>query len=214
MSGSLLDKSLDEIIGDSRSSKPLRGSRGGHRRGGSHRGVSKSFRSRRGGYRSSHGDSYVPPVINREIEELSNGKPYLRITNLNYELTEQDIHQLFSQVGEVSFCRIEFDTQGNSKGIAYIGYVDPINNDLATDKFDGRRAAGQVITVKDVSKPRAPNPLFERISSTSTRERKSARHPKKKTAEELDAELDSYFQSTEDNVKEQEGDPNPPFPAV
>lgn len=206
---SLLDKSLDEIIGESKSSRDqLRNGRhDNNRRGGSRRGVSKSFKSRRGGHRER--DSHPPP--NREIEELSGGRPYLRISNLNYELTEQDIHQLFSQIGDVSFCRIEIDTQGNSKGIAYVGYVNADDNDAAIDKFDGRRAAGQVITVKDMSRKKGPNPLLERISMGGKPKKLKKPVVKKKTAEELDAELDNYFQNTDDHSS---GDPNPPFPVA
>lgn len=118
---------------------------------------------------------------------------------MHYDLTEKDIGDLFaSQIGDVLFTRIEFDTAGRSLGVGYVGFVDPNNCDLAIEKFDGRKAAGNVISVSNGI------PLNERIGISTggggggngRRERggnggRRERKPKP-TVEDLDAELENY----------------------
>ncbi|ODV93467.1 hypothetical protein PACTADRAFT_52048 [Pachysolen tannophilus NRRL Y-2460] len=205
---SLLDRSLDEIIGEkpSMGSRSHRGGRSNHRIGkrngpARRRGSSSSYRPYR--------QKYIAP--NKEVEQLSGGRPYLRITNLNVELTENDIHDLFSKIGRVAFCRIDYDTAGYSKGVAYVGYDDPSLGKVAIDQFDGRKAAGQVISIEDST------PLSERIHlapakpgvGLRARSKHAGNKPiskngnKRKTAEELDAELESYFENKNDETPQE-----------
>ena len=125
----------------------------------------------------------------------SQGKSYLRITNLHPDLSETDIRDLFSKIGEVLFCKIKYSTTGLSTGNAFVGFVDPSNCQIAVDKFDGRRAAGQIISVENAV------PLSQRIgvnTNNNNKDNRPARNPRggrrtTKSLEELDAELESYM---------------------
>ncbi|KAH3670425.1 hypothetical protein OGAPHI_000940 [Ogataea philodendri] len=182
---SLLEQSLDDIInsGDSGPRKPQ--NRAPRRPS---RGVSK-HNARPGKPRRPHRPQPLPR--SKEAEELSGGRPYLRISNLHPELTEKDLSGLFSSVGDLLFTKIEYNTRGESTGVAFIGFHNPADCEFAIDRFDGRRAAGQVISVENAI------PLSQRIS-ISKRGKKAGpreRAPKqsRKSVEELDAELNSYM---------------------
>lgn len=92
------------------------------------------------------------------------------------------MQQLFSQVGPVNFCIIELDSTARPTGTAYAGFEDVKDCDEAISRFDGRRAAGQVISVDFAI------PLTDRIQLGRTPSRKST-----KSAKDLDSELDSYM---------------------
>ncbi|GMM34838.1 hypothetical protein DASC09_021630 [Saccharomycopsis crataegensis] len=151
---------------------------------------SSSDRSNR--YSSHSRSSPVSP----EIIRLANGQPFVKIENLSDALTEHDISDLFSRIGEVNFCRIEFDTRGRSQGVGYVGYVNPSDCASAIEQFDGKKAVGNIISVTNGI------PLADRIglgvggnrgrgSRRGDRERREPKPPKP-TLEDLDAELDNY----------------------
>lgn len=123
---------------------------------------------------------------------MARGEPYLRVSNLHPDLTERDLKDLFGRIGPVKFVKLRFNTQGQSTGIAFVGYRRPRDCSYAIEEFDGRRAAGQIISVENAV------PLAERIFSSAkgrSKKHNKARKAKKqpKTAEELDAELSQYM---------------------
>jgi hypothetical protein len=79
--------------------------------------------------------------------------------------------------------------------VAYAAYKNPDDNITAVNKFDGRKAVGQVIDV-ELIKPlvisgvpgRAPRSRGGRGGRGERRER-----PKKPSAEDLDKELEAYM---------------------
>ncbi|VEU20472.1 DEKNAAC101332 [Brettanomyces naardenensis] len=181
---SLLEKSLDDIIGSS----STKGSRVGKARG---RGGRRGFGRRR--------RAPVPLHLDEQSERLAKGEPYLRVSNLHPELTEKDLEQLFSSIGPIKFVKLELNTNGQSTGIAFVGYEHSRDCSHAIEKFDGRRAAGQIISVENAV------PLAERIFASAPRSDRKKRERRRKdkgekrepqhrkTAEELDAELNSYM---------------------
>lgn len=183
---SLLEKSLDEIIGEnpkrgrkgpnSNRNKPNQGGRPRHGR------IGKKPTHTRAPNRSLK----RPNPQNKEAERLAGGEPYLRIRNLHFDLSEEDIQQLFSQVGPVRFCIIELDSTARPTGTAYAGFEDVRDCDEAISRFDGRRAAGQVISVDFAI------PLTDRIQLGRGPSRGSSRKPPK-SVKDLDSELDSYM---------------------
>ncbi|MBM4302825.1 MAG: RNA-binding protein [Deltaproteobacteria bacterium] len=74
----------------------------------------------------------------------------LYVGNLNYEVTEDELSQLFSQCGQVSGARIVKDKfSGRSKGF---GFVEMPNDDEAThaiDRMKGFDLKGRPITVDE-----------------------------------------------------------------
>ncbi|QPG77258.1 hypothetical protein FOA43_004666 [Brettanomyces nanus] len=158
--------------------------------------VNKPGRKGRQGKRHGRRARISGPLhLDKESEDLAKGEPYLRVTNLHPDLTEKDLKQLFSTVGTVKFVKLELNTNGQSTGIAFVGFERSRDCSYAIEEFDGRRAAGQIISVENAV------PLAERIfaipqkskKNKRGRENSDKRSRQKKTAEELDDELTRYM---------------------
>ncbi|ODV84172.1 hypothetical protein CANARDRAFT_177051 [[Candida] arabinofermentans NRRL YB-2248] len=142
--------------------------------------------------------------------------------NLHPAVVEADLNQLFSTIAPVKFAVIELKTNGESSGIAFVGFEDPSYCSLAVEKFDGRKAAGQIISVENavplaqrIGLPtdqnddipysfkndrshrklsaRIGNGPGARISTGAGVSSNKGRKITRKTLEELDAELNNYM---------------------
>ncbi|KAH3683869.1 hypothetical protein WICPIJ_005152 [Wickerhamomyces pijperi] len=234
-----LEKSLDEIIGESQDSK--RSNRSFNR--GSSRGSNRDTRGPRS-YRSDRRDDRDRPPRRRsprrngggdrdlfrdrdsserefrprqtKIQRLSRGKPYLKISNLNYEITGEMLRQLLETIGPVSFLEMDFDERDHRPtGIAFAGFEDyEADNRRCIREFDGKPAVGRVIDVEEIK----PLLVIGRPSSASSgssrgpRSRgdlyipngpKSDRPPRgprrgRVNAEDLDKELEEYMNRSAD----------------
>ncbi|KZF23067.1 RNA-binding domain-containing protein [Xylona heveae TC161] len=131
------------------------------------------------GRRSRRPDRYSPE---REVDTQSGAK--IRIENLHWDLTEDDLEGLFSRIGPVRSVKILYDRAGRSEGVAFVVYESSSDARVAIDEFSGANANGQPIYLKlvpNTSRPAAAaaarNPfdnvqkparsLFDRVSSPS-----------------------------------------------
>lgn len=98
----------------------------------------------------------------------------LRVENLHYDLTEDDLDDLFNRIGPVLSLSLIYDRAGRSEGIAYVTYESPYDAKRAIQEFDGANAKGQPIRL--ISIPSGPNrrrnpppvrSLFERVTPVS-----------------------------------------------
>lgn len=182
-----MDKSLDEIIeGKSLGNEGRRGGRYG--RSGSHRSGGGVDKRRSGGHRRPGG----------------RGPRTLMITNLYYDLNEEDLEGLFSQVGSIDKVKIQYDRSGRSEGYAWVTYRYPEDAFEAIRKFDGKKAAGQTISLTIAPgffHEKSHNDLGDRLGRNNDR-RRGGKPPRggngsgrrvQKSAEELDAELEAYM---------------------
>lgn len=185
-----MDKSLDEIIEGKSFGNGER--RGGHyRRDGPHRGG--GVHKRRGGGRGGSGPG-------------GRGPRTVMITNLYYDLNEDDLEGLFSQIGPIDRIKIQYDRSGRSEGYAWVTYRNPEDAFEAIRKFDGKKAAGQTISLTIAPgffHEKRHNSLGDRLGRNDRR-RGGGRQPRErggngrgrrtqKSAEELDAELEAYM---------------------
>ncbi|KAL1967632.1 hypothetical protein VTN77DRAFT_2889 [Rasamsonia byssochlamydoides] len=158
-----MDRSLDEIIAE----RPRQNRRGrGSRNNAPRDGVKKSYRERvdldrdwvhdkfeddtdtrtfRRDSRPRRGDRYSP-----ERERPPAGAK-LRIDNLHYDLTEDDLEDLFTRIGPVSRVSIKYDRAGRSEGIAFVTYDHIEDARTAIREFDGANAKGQPIRLTLIS---------------------------------------------------------------
>jgi THO complex subunit 4 len=120
----------------------------------------------------------------------------VEVKNLFYTLTEDDLKGLFSRVGQVEFVKIKYNRSGRSEGEARVGFCFFRDADEAVRRFDGKMAAGQEIRVSIAPRNKNGEPESLRDRLTPRRSR-----PVKKSAEDLDAELDEYMNVQRD-VKE------------
>lgn len=117
----------------------------------------------------------------------------VQITNLSYEISRDELGDLFAEIGPVRAVKMEYNRAGRPTGVAYVKYESYSDARNAVEAFDGKTAAGEPITVQ--IRPIPSSRTRGDTSSTSDRVRESGRPPApaKKTAEELDAELDAYM---------------------
>ncbi|GMM29526.1 hypothetical protein DAMA08_022710 [Martiniozyma asiatica (nom. inval.)] len=190
---SLLEKSLDEIIGTKPASarRPNRASKN-PRRGGSR--VSKSNYNRQQQHRRGN---------RKNFSAINGSSTLLKVSNLHPELTSQDIQSLFDQVGPTVSVDLKYDSHGIFTGLAMVEYENANDANEAINKFDRRLAAGRVINVDSTV------PLADRIgiatnsakgkrnnnsnSNNNNKQRERKPKPQKKSADDLDKELEMYM---------------------
>ncbi|KAI9748825.1 MAG: hypothetical protein M1815_002954 [Lichina confinis] len=108
----------------------------------------------------------------------------IRIDNLHYDLTQEDLEGLFSRIGRVRKTSIRYDRAGRSSGTAFVIYEDLSSAKAAIREYDGANANGQPISLTLIpsapaARPRNPfdtttkpaRSLFDRISGVSDSER-------------------------------------------
>ncbi|KAL2044001.1 hypothetical protein N7G274_003522 [Stereocaulon virgatum] len=89
--------------------------------------------------RNARNDRYSP-----EPEAASAGAR-LRVDNLHYDLTEDDLEDLFTRIAPVTSLSLRFDRAGRSSGTAFVTYPTISAANRAIREFDGANAAGQPI---------------------------------------------------------------------
>ncbi|KAK4145488.1 uncharacterized protein C8A04DRAFT_35757 [Dichotomopilus funicola] len=155
-----LDRSLDDILGD-RKQNNSRGPRGG---GNGRRRDNRSDYPRDGGRKSFRDDAprnldsewvhdrYEDYGSRRSSHRRRSPEPAsdtraskLRVDNIHYELTQDDLEGLFSRIGPLISLEIKYDRAGRSEGTAFVTYEHPRDATQAIREFDGANAAGQPI---------------------------------------------------------------------
>ncbi|KJY01886.1 hypothetical protein TI39_contig276g00004 [Zymoseptoria brevis] len=95
------------------------------------------------------------------------GGSKIRVDNIHYELTENDLRELFERIGPVASVRLLYDRADRSQGTAFVIYEDPRDASDAVQQFDGQNANGQAIRMTLLpAGPAPPAPrgsLFDRI---------------------------------------------------
>ncbi|RDL36790.1 uncharacterized protein BP5553_06142 [Venustampulla echinocandica] len=88
-------------------------------------------------------------------ERSSEPSAKLLVENLHYDLTEDDLDDLFNRIGTVLKLSLVYDRAGRSEGIAYVTYENPQDAKRAIREFDGANAKGQPIRL--ISIPSGPS---------------------------------------------------------
>ncbi|KAF2770461.1 hypothetical protein EJ03DRAFT_326358 [Teratosphaeria nubilosa] len=101
------------------------------------------------------------------------GGTRLRVDNVHYDLTEDDLRSLFERKGRLREIRLLYDRMDRSQGTAFVTYEDHRDARDAIDDFDGQNANGQPIRITVMPNGplgNAPDPpskaglsLFDRI---------------------------------------------------
>jgi len=122
-----------------------------------------------------------------DLRDTGEAGSKIRVDNLHWELSEEDLKELFGRIGPVQTVQIEYDRQDRSTGVAYITYPDSRDARAAIQEFDGANANGQPIRLTLIpngpaARPRNPfdtverpsRSLFDRIDHSERRRRAPA----------------------------------------
>ncbi|KAI1211054.1 RNA-binding domain-containing protein [Annulohypoxylon truncatum] len=181
-----MDRSLDEIVAESqhkkRGSRPRRGGGGGGGGGGGsggrprerdtfpRDGVRKSTRddSRNMDSEWVHDKFDEPGSRSRQRNPRRRPSPErfqetrgvkVKVDNLHYELTEDDLDGLFNKIGPVVKLELLYDRAGRSEGTAFVTYETREDAMEAIKQYDGANAKGQPIRLSTVSSAPRRNPF-------------------------------------------------------
>ena len=76
------------------------------------------------------------------------------VGNLGFDVSREDLEQLFSQYGEVVSANVITDkTTGRSRGFGFVEMADTAKADEAIQALNGKEFAGRALTVNE-AKPR------------------------------------------------------------
>lgn len=119
----------------------------------------------------------------------------VKVSNLDPDLTEEDIRELFSKAGAVISVDLKINTQGVSTGIAFVDFRDANGASRAVDMFHMRLAVGRTITVTSTAS--LSQRIGAKVEKKATKPAPKKVAPVAKTAQDLDNELSLYMQQQE-----------------
>lgn len=77
----------------------------------------------------------------------------LFVGSLPYSTTDEDLKQLFGQVGSVVSAKVIFDREtGRSRGFGFVEMASEGEGEAALEKLDGSQMGGRTIVVKKANK--------------------------------------------------------------
>lgn len=169
-----MEKSLDEIIG-------------------------------RGRNRGSHGRVGKPRNNNRKGRAAFPGKlNEVKVSNLDPDLTEDDISSLFSKAGDIINVDLKINTHGVSTGVAFVEFADSNAANKAIDLFHMRLAVGKTITVTSTASLSDRIGVKQGKKQASKNKKPKKEQPVAKSAEDLDNELSLYMQQQQEQAQQEQ----------
>ncbi|EGD93204.1 RNA binding domain-containing protein [Trichophyton tonsurans CBS 112818] len=173
-----MDQSLDEIIAERPdSSRPRGGRMAGSRRRTNFRGSHKPSRGDRADldldwvhdrFEDDRDSRSSRPPRQPRTDRYNSGPAdqdsrgaKIRVSNIHYDLTQEDLEELFTRIGPVYSVSLLYDRAGRSEGTAFVTYKRLSDAETAIHEFDGANAKGQPIrlTLVPSSAPRRRNPF-------------------------------------------------------
>ncbi|KAH7063117.1 RNA recognition motif-containing protein [Macrophomina phaseolina] len=133
----------------------------------------------------------------------------LRVENLHYDLTEEDILELFERIGPVEDAKLVYDRSDRSTGVAFVVYRSLADARVACREFDGANAHGQPIHLSLLPPgPSRRNPfdsvqrpsrsLFDRIEGGRNRSLSPERPRLSDVSKPAPAGIDRYVPGDDD----------------
>jgi RNA recognition motif-containing protein len=91
----------------------------------------------------------------------------LYVGNLSFQTTEQELQDLFQEVGQVESCNLITDkVTGKSRGFGFVEMTSDEDAEKAIGEFDGKEVDGRTLKVNEArprqDRDRAPRRNFDR----------------------------------------------------
>ncbi|XP_027087499.1 THO complex subunit 4A [Coffea eugenioides] len=169
MSGAALDMTLDDLIKQNK--KPSGGGGGRGRGRGSGPGPSRRFNNRAANRTTPYGAPKAPDSVwTHDMFSSDQAMAYasqlgvggggrasaietgtkLYISNLDYGVSNEDIKELFSEVGDLKRSTIHYDRSGRSKGTAEIVFSRRQDAAAAVKRYNGVQLDGKPMQIEIV----------------------------------------------------------------
>ncbi|KAI8807892.1 hypothetical protein BJ742DRAFT_301852 [Cladochytrium replicatum] len=138
----------------------------------------------------------------------------LKVANLHYEVTEADLRDLFSPIGELNSVRIQFDRAGRSEGVATIRFARKSDATAAQRQYDSVEFDNLPMQITLVEPANAKGGRQNAGRSTKGIVGRAARtrsggvgklEKPAATKESLDSEMDAYMAGTDDTMDLSDG---------
>jgi len=100
----------------------------------------------RDGFRGKS-DRFDRPNARKTID-TRNRKNRVRVENLHFNIGNKDLNDLFSSIGKLTYCQIDWDEIGRSKGSAVVTYETEEDAQKAVKELNEAELDGQVLSVK------------------------------------------------------------------
>ncbi|KAI9494620.1 hypothetical protein BDB00DRAFT_817553 [Zychaea mexicana] len=160
-----LDMALDDVISQTRTDKRRQnnsGRGGGGMRGGG--GISKPNRGG-AGFRSGNNNFSRQPYGSRPSYRSGNQsyntqaprstRNQLVVSNLHYNVTENDLYELFGQMGKLKRAYLHLAPSGGSSGVADIVYMHPQDAERASASYNNVELDGRPMRISFATQPGA-----------------------------------------------------------
>ncbi|KAJ1818821.1 hypothetical protein LPJ60_004118 [Coemansia sp. RSA 2675] len=194
-----LDKSLDDIIGET----PRRGGRRGGRQNSKRDSPSRSspYPRRDGGVQKRTSNNAGGGMTKQQQAIMFNPAAFMaaaqqqqqqpqgassgriHISNLDYAVSEADIRALFGQVGPVRTATLNYGPNGKSKGTGEVQFRNAAHASLAVEKYHGVTLDGRPMRIEIAFNPMAaggmmmpammPAPVMQQAPASTPRGRRS-----------------------------------------
>jgi polyadenylate-binding protein len=76
------------------------------------------------------------------------GGKKIYVGNLQWEVTEADLRQVFSPVGGIESCEVVHSPEGRSRGFGFIEFMTPEDADLAVHTLHDQELKGRKLVVQ------------------------------------------------------------------
>ncbi|CAG8728772.1 6471_t:CDS:2, partial [Acaulospora morrowiae] len=98
--------------------------------------------------RPNNGQRNNVASIQRNSSNVSNSNSKLVVENLFYEVTQDELQNLFSECGPVKKVYLHYDRAGRSTGVADVTFEDPADAETALRRHNGKVLGGQQMRIK------------------------------------------------------------------